>query len=89
MRTSKRHGNGGKINSHRPTLRSPANGPSTVSTAPRPATHSSAVELKPKTREITNAAIAEAAYFLWQQRGGNEIDNWLDAEATLKANLKR
>jgi len=30
-------------------------------------------------------AIAEAAYFLWLRRGGNEIVNWLEAEATLRS----
>lgn len=38
----------------------------------------------PSTNCLTRQAIAEAAYFLWQQRGGNEIVNWLEAEAMLK-----
>ena len=33
----------------------------------------------------TAQAIAEAAYFLWLQRGGNETVNWLEAERMLRA----
>lgn len=29
-------------------------------------------------------AIAEAAYFLWLQRGGDDVNNWLEAEAKLR-----
>ena len=40
-------------------------------------------ELKPNQGNISRHAIAEAAYFLWLQRGGNETVNWLEAEAML------
>ncbi len=40
-------------------------------------------ELKPNQGNISRAAVAEAAYFLWLQRGGNETVNWLEAEAML------
>jgi hypothetical protein len=51
--------------------------------ASRPVTR---LELKPG--EPTPQAIAEAAYFLWQKRGGNETVNWLEAEATLRRTRK-
>ena len=52
--------------------------------APRPTQQ---FEAKPKPRPAAPSpqAVAEAAYFLWLQRGGNEVDNWLEAEATLRA----
>ena len=40
---------------------------------------------KPMMNEVSRQAIAEAAYFLWVQRGGNALTNWLDAEAMLNA----
>ena len=43
----------------------------------------------PMTNGVTQQAIAEAAYFLWQQRGGNEVVNWLEAESMLRQNLAR
>jgi hypothetical protein len=89
MHNSKRHGNGGKIGSHARTIHARSNGPRANTDAPRPPTRSAAVELKPNPHEISNATIAEAAYYLWKARGGNEMDNWLEAEAMLKANLNR
>jgi hypothetical protein len=38
-----------------------------------------------KSVEVTSQQIAEAAYFLWRQRGGNETVNWLEAERMLKS----
>jgi len=29
-------------------------------------------------------AVAQAAYFLWMERGGDETTNWLEAEAALR-----
>jgi hypothetical protein len=40
-------------------------------------------ELKPNQGNISRDAVAEAAYFLWLERGGNETVNWLEAEAAL------
>lgn len=40
-------------------------------------------ELKPNKGNISAHSIAEAAYFLWLERGGNETVNWLEAEAAL------
>jgi hypothetical protein len=34
---------------------------------------------------VTRQQIAEAAYYLYLQRGGNDLVNWLDAEAMLRA----
>ena len=45
---------------------------------------SSTVEAKPTRIEISQQAIAEAAYYLWLQRGGDEISNWLEAERQLR-----
>lgn len=49
------------------------------------------VEFKPggnsPSGEPTRAAIAEAAYFLWLQRGGNETANWLEAETSLRRKI--
>jgi hypothetical protein len=36
----------------------------------------------------TREAVAEAAYFLWLQRGGSDITNWLDAEAMLTSKVR-
>jgi hypothetical protein len=44
------------------------------------------VNISPSTGgQPTREAIAEAAYFLWLRRGGNELVNWLEAEASLRA----
>lgn len=48
-------------------------------------TTTSAVERKPT--EITRQQIAEAAYLLWQKRGGSEVHNWLEAERQLRSGL--
>lgn len=54
----------------------------------RAATSASAVrttmEAKPTPVEISQAAIAEAAYYLWLERGGDHLSNWLEAERRLK-----
>lgn len=47
-------------------------------------TRQATVEAKPMPHVVTTQAIAQAAYFLWLERGGNEIVNWLEAEAMLK-----
>lgn len=39
--------------------------------------------------ELSQRAVAEAAYFLWLQRGGDQLSNWLEAEAKLRKTLKR
>jgi hypothetical protein len=36
----------------------------------------------------TREAIAEAAYFLWLQRGGDELVNWIEAEAMLQNTIR-
>ena len=41
--------------------------------------------LEGKPTEITRQQIAEQAYFLWKQRGGSEVSNWLEAERLLKS----
>lgn len=47
------------------------------------------VDLPVKTAsQPTREAIAEAAYFLWLRRGGNETVNWLEAEATLRGKVQ-
>ena len=46
------------------------------------------MEAKPTPREITTQQVAEAAYFLWLSRGGNETVNWLEAENMLKSGRK-
>jgi hypothetical protein len=78
---------------------SPATPASTRPSAPQPAaagTNASSealarpsmkVEVKPAAAEISNQMIAEAAYYLWLQRGGNETVNWLEAESTLRRKL--
>ena len=40
-------------------------------------------ELKPNQGNLSRQAVAEAAYYLWLERGGNETVNWLEAEAML------
>lgn len=43
----------------------------------------------PKTagakKELAWDQIARRAYFIWQSRGGSEIDNWLQAERELRS----
>ena len=34
-------------------------------------------------RTPTHDEVASMAYFLWQNRGGSETDNWLEAEKAL------
>lgn len=71
--------------------------PAAQSSAPKPAATSSSpvaplttgprtgtqIENKPQAGGITREMVAEAAYFLWLERGGNEAVNWLEAEAML------
>jgi len=49
---------------------------------------SQAVESKPSQvdAESISKAIRDAAYFLWRERGGNEVVNWLEAERLVLAN---
>ena len=49
-----------------------------------PAGKRSAQVFESKSVEVTPQQIAEAAYYLWRQRGGNETVNWLEAERMLK-----
>ena len=36
----------------------------------------------------TREQIAEAAYFLWLKRGGDEVLNWIEAEALLEGRVR-
>jgi hypothetical protein len=36
-------------------------------------------------KEITWDQIAQRAYFLWQSKGGSEMENWLQAERELRS----
>jgi len=77
-------GNGGQKSGSTTYARTPV----AASTALKPI-RTSAVEAKPNQKEISAQAIAEAAYFLWMKRGGSELANWLEAEATLRSASKR
>lgn len=53
--------------------------------------HAAVQGIKPATRiegkpsaEPTVDQIATAAYFLWLERGGNQLVNWLEAERLLR-----
>jgi len=50
----------------------------------KPAGTRSSQVFESKTVDVTPQQIAEAAYYLWRQRGGNEMVNWLEAERLLK-----
>jgi hypothetical protein len=53
------------------------------------ATRVSTMEAKPANKQgVDSHRIAEAAYFLWLKRGGNEVVNWLEAEASLRNGVK-
>jgi hypothetical protein len=39
----------------------------------------------PRDREPTHAEVAECAYFLWEQQGGDAASNWLEAERACRA----
>jgi hypothetical protein len=43
---------------------------------------------RPRPTMPSQRAVAEAAYFLWQKRGGDQFANWLEAEAKLKHGTK-
>lgn len=62
----------------------PASKPAQAAGAPLNRT----VEAKPQAgrdaRQITSQAVSEAAYYLWLRRGGNDVVNWLEAEAMLR-----
>jgi Protein of unknown function (DUF2934) len=92
MNHGEKRGNGGKI----ATIARPGNGKkSAPSVSPfrndtnisRPSGNTSVVERKPT--EVTRQQISEAAYFLWKQRGGSEVSNWLEAERMLKSRIAR
>jgi hypothetical protein len=34
--------------------------------------------------DVPRTQIAEAAYYLWLNRGGSDVQNWLDAEKSLR-----
>lgn len=72
------------------TLKPPAQPPAST-TFPGSPVRSSSIETKPQQnqKEVTTQAIAEAAYFLWKKRGGSELVNWLEAEASLRSASKR
>lgn len=55
------------------------------------ATTSRTIEGKPAAIPvvISRPAVAEAAYFLWLQRGGSDTVNWLEAEAQLRSQAAR
>lgn len=38
-------------------------------------------------QQVPQQAIAEAAYFLWKQRGGDSVVNWIEAEACLRKSM--
>jgi hypothetical protein len=92
----------GRKTHNRPTITKSAGSPARVGSRPtssapaslsKPAAETlkptSKVEWKPGTREPTQQAIAEAAYFLWRERGGSEVVNWLEAEARLRRQAQR
>lgn len=82
--TKKNRGNNGRT-TRKTITRKP------TQTAPVRSTRGSTLEAKPMTNHqtITAQAIAEAAYFLWLRRGGNEVVNWLEAEAMLQSQPTR
>ncbi len=51
-------------------------------------TKSSSVAAKPSKKKtsaaLSHEEIARQAYMLWVERGGSEIDNWLEAERNLR-----
>lgn len=57
-----------------------ATSPASVTNVTKPGAKA---ELKPNSGNLSRQAVAEAAYYLWLQRGGNETVNWLEAEAML------
>jgi hypothetical protein len=81
-KTNKSRGKAGRMK------KSPAPTNRNISAKTTVAPVATTLEAKPDSsgNGITWQAIAEAAYFLWQQRGGNELVNWVEAEAMLKKN---
>lgn len=68
-----------------PAARKPSTRTTRRGSANPPRQQPGSAMMEGKPTEITEQAVAEAAYFLWQQRGGDEIGNWLEAEAMLRA----
>jgi hypothetical protein len=58
--------------------------PKTTKTAAKPATAKKTTTRKSRKSPAPHDKIAEHAYMLWLQRGGSEIDNWLEAERQLQ-----
>ena len=54
-----------------------------------PKTTNAQFEGKTATAKITQEAIAEAAYFIWKERGGDPTLNWLEAERRLTTASKK
>lgn len=50
--------------------------------APKPATKKTANAVPV---QISHETIAREAYFLWQSRGGCEMENWLEAEQKVRS----
>ncbi|HWB20120.1 MAG TPA: DUF2934 domain-containing protein [Phycisphaerales bacterium] len=77
------------------------NGSASAVAAPRPAANAkpsasfgtlntnAQFESKPVPAQVSRQAIAEAAYFIWKERGGDSILNWLEAERQLTSTAKR
>jgi len=63
-------------------------GPSTLpSRAPvaTPQVHAAKGLATVESKSITHDQIAQAAYFRWLEKGGDQRANWLEAEAELRA----
>lgn len=93
MANNRRNGSKGKTHSKPQFKSTPTTGTGTAKRAPEPVpaktiynttSRPSAMEAKPTRVEITQQTVAEAAYYLWLRRGGDEISNWLEAERQLR-----
>jgi len=80
-----RHQNSGGGSVAAPIKPAAANTRSTAIARPNDGhlTNGGAQRIEAKPAPVTPEAIAQAAYFLWLERGGNEVMNWLEAERRL------
>jgi hypothetical protein len=58
--------------------------PKTTKSTSKPASARKTTTRKSGKSQAPHDKIAEQAYMLWLQRGGSEIDNWLEAERQLR-----
>lgn len=92
--TRSRNRRGGTRNANNGKGANTANRPGDASALP--ATHvdtlhgptNAIIDRETLSLPVSHEQIALAAYDLWQQRGGSDVENWLDAETELRKQVR-